>query len=80
MNLPLNAFEPILLPDYFSLTGRSLQPEPEIVNNLTVFMYLRAILCIYIYLIYSVRDHENNSIRGDTHDHFKEHKNRFEEV
>ncbi len=26
---------------------------------------------IYIYLIYSVRNHENNSIRGDSHDHLK---------
>jgi hypothetical protein len=35
---------------------------------------------VYIYLIYLVRNHENNSISGDTHDLFKEHKNRFEEV
>jgi hypothetical protein len=40
MYLPLNAFEfePILLPVDFSLAGRFRQPEPEFVNNPTVFV------------------------------------------
>ncbi len=36
-------------------------------------------ISIYIYLIYSIRNNGNNSISGDTHDHLKKHKNRFEE-